>query len=156
MQADFFRNLRLVVATSLLSLWGFSHLAETPVLGDTVLPLVVALVIAPGSIFGEWRRSRYGAWLLVAGLFMFAALTAALHWLSSEQSLSALSRSPFLIIPLWTLALIGLVRNATTAERLAFVSVAPVSAHAPDAAWLDGKPSPADAAPALSSNRRRS
>lgn len=148
MQADFSRNLRLVVATTLLSLWAFTHLAETPVLGDTILPLLVALLIAPGSIFGQWAANKAGVKALIAALLSLAAITLLLYGLGSAQELLAFSHSPYFVVPVWVLGLFGLVRNATSAERsAASASAAPAAAHAMDADWPDARTPAEGAAP---------
>lgn len=132
MKSDFMRNVRLVASTTLLSLWGYSHLAQTPLLGDLVAPLIVALLIAPGANWFD--RRAYGSWrswlLAVLALIVFTGL---LFWMGSEASLEAFSHSPWFVLPVWGLALVGLVRNATNAERLAAAAQAgPAVAHAPD------------------------
>ena len=77
MKTDFARNVRLVASTTLLSVWGYSHLAQTPVLGDTIAPLLLALFMAPGANwFGRQGHGGYPA-LLVA-LLAFAAVNAQL------------------------------------------------------------------------------
>lgn len=137
MTRDLTRNFRLVVATTLVSLWAFAHLARTPVLGDSLLPLLLALLIAPGSVFVRWRTGRAGVLALVGAVLAFLALTLLLYGASeSAQELRAFSHSPYFVVPVWALALFGLARNATSAER----SEAPVSAavptpkaHVPDA-----------------------
>jgi hypothetical protein len=130
MKADALRNLRLVMATTLLSVWGYSHLAQTPWLGDTVGPLVLALVVAPGV---SWRSARTARFLLVA-LVAFLALTAVLYWQGSSGTLQAFTHDPWFVVPVWLLALFGLVRNAISAERSAALArAASAAAHAPDA-----------------------
>lgn len=134
MNPDLNRNLRLVVSTLLLSVWGYSHLVETPRLGDTIAPLVVALLIAPGSPLAGWRNGWSRTKSLLAALFLLA-LCALLYWSGSEQALAAFSHSPYFVLPVWALGLIGLVRNATSAERSEAASAAAESAgaHATDA-----------------------
>jgi hypothetical protein len=74
LHTDFLRNVRLVVSTTLLSVWGYSHLAATPVLGDTILPLLLALFIAPGANWFERRdNGGYRPWLYA--LLALVALT---------------------------------------------------------------------------------
>jgi hypothetical protein len=156
MTSDFTRNLRLVASTLLLSLWGYSHLAQTPGLGDTILPLVVALVIAPGSPFAQWHSGWSRAKSLFAVLFLLA-VTALLYRFGTGQALDAFAHSPYFVVPVWTLGLIGLARNATSAERLAaLASAATDSVHARDAGWPEATPPSADAAPASLSVRKRS
>lgn len=156
MNSDFTRNLRLVVSTLLLSLWGYSHLAQTPMLGDTILPLVVALVVAPGSLFGSWRHGWSRSKSLLAVLFLLATCVL-LYRFGSEPALAAFSHSPYFVVPVWALGLIGLTRNATSAERLeALVSVAPMHAHATGVGSSETEPPPADAAPASWSAHKRS
>jgi len=131
-KADFLRNLRLVASATLLSLWGYSHLAATPVLGDTVLPLLLALFIAPGANWFERRGSNgYRPWLFA--VFAMVALTGLMFWAGTEETLGAFSHSPWFVLPVWALALYGLARNATGAERLAAAArAASAAAHAPD------------------------
>jgi hypothetical protein len=138
MKADFLRtafvrNVRLVASTTLLSVWGYSHLVATPVLGDTILPLLAALFIAPGANWFERRRhGGYGPWLFA--LFALVALTGLMFWSGTEESLNAFAHSPWFVLPVWALALCGLVRNATGAERSAAAAqAASAAAHAPDA-----------------------
>jgi hypothetical protein len=138
MKADFLRtafvrNVRLVASTTLLSVWGYSHLAATPVLGDTILPLLAALLIAPGANWFERRgHGGYRPWLLAA--FALVALTGLMFWAGTEESLDAFAHSPWFVLPVWGLALYGLVRNATGAERSAAAArAASAAAHAPDA-----------------------
>jgi hypothetical protein len=148
MQTDVARNLRLVAATTLLSLWGFTHLAATPVLGDTILPLLVALLIAPGSVFGQWVANRAGVKGLIAALLALVAITLLLYGLGSEQELLAFSHSPYFVLPVWALGLFGLVRNATSAERFAApVRAASGAAHAMDADSSGARPRAEGAAP---------
>lgn len=130
MKADALRTLRLVASTTLLSLWGYSHLAQTPWLGDTVAPLVLALVIAPGV---SWRSARTARFLLVA-LVAFIALTGLLYWQGSAGTLQAFTHDPWFVVTIWLLALFGLVRNAISAERsAASAQAASAAAHATDA-----------------------
>ena len=133
MKTDFARNVRLVASTTLLSLWGYSHLAQTPVLGDTIAPLLLALFMAPGANwFGRHGHGGYRA-LLVA-LLAFAAITALLYRTGSTTTLESFEHSPWFVLPLWGLALVGLVRNATNAERsAASAQAATAAAHATDA-----------------------
>ena len=138
MKADFLgtalvRNVRLVASTTLLSLWGYSHLAATPVLGDTNLPLLAALFIAPGANWFERRgNGAYRPWLFA--LFALVALTGLMFWAGTGESLTAFTHSPWFVLPVWTLALYGLVRNATGAERSAAAArAAAAAAQAPDA-----------------------
>ena len=148
MQTDSARNLRLVAATTLLSLWGFTHLAATPVLGDTILPLLVALLIAPGSVFGQWAANKAGVKALIAALLALIAITLLLYTLGSEQELLAFSHSPYFVLPVWALGLFGLVRNATSAERSAApVRAASGAAHAMDVDSSDARPRAEGAAP---------
>lgn len=148
MQTDFARNLRLVAATTLLSLWGFTHLAATPVLGDTILPLLVALLIAPGSVFGQWVANKAGVKALIAALLALIAITLLLYGLGSEQDLLAFSHSPYFVLPVWVLGLFGLVRNATSAERsAASVRAASAAAHAMDVDTSGARPRAEGAAP---------
>lgn len=114
MKPDSLRNLRLTAATTLLSLWGYSHLAQTPMLGDTAAPLIAALLIAPGA---SWHGRGNYRFLLLA-LLAFVAITVLLFQSGSEATLQAFSQSPWFVIPVWALSLFGLVRNATAAERL--------------------------------------
>jgi hypothetical protein len=132
-KADSLRNARLVASTTLLSLWGYSHLAQTPVLGNTVAPLILALLLAPGA---NWfgRHGRGGYRPLLVALLAFAAITALLYWMGSTATLASFGHSPWLVIPLWGLGLFGLVRNATGAERsTASAQAACAAAHAADA-----------------------
>jgi hypothetical protein len=148
MQTDSARNLRLVAATTLLSLWGFTHLAATPVLGDTILPLLVALLIAPGSVFGQWVADKAGVKALIAALLALSAITLLLYGLGSEQELLAFSHSPYFVLPVWALGLFGLVRNATSAERSAVpLRAASGAAHATDVDSSDARPRAEGAAP---------
>lgn len=148
MQTDFVRNLRLVAATTLLSLWGFTHLAATPVLGDTILPLLVALLIAPGSVFGQWVANKAGVKALIAALLALIAITLLLYGLGSEQDLLAFSHSPYFVLPVWVLGLFGLVRNATSAERsAASVRAASAAAHAMNVDTSSARPRAEGAAP---------
>lgn len=128
MKADFSRNFRLVAATTLAAVWAYSHLARTPWLGDTVAPLVIALLIAPGV---NWRLR--GSQLLLA-LLALVVITALLFWAGSDAALDAFSHSPWFVLPLWALTMFGLVRNAVSAERSAALAKdAPAPASAPDA-----------------------
>lgn len=130
----FVRNARLVASTTLLSVWGYSHLAATPVLGDTILPLLIALFIAPGANWFERRgNGGYRPWLFA--LLALVALTGLMFWAGTEESLAAFAHSPWFVLPVWALALFGLVRNATGAERSAAAAAraASAAAHAPDA-----------------------
>ena len=137
MKADFqrtalLRNARLVASTTLLSLWGYSHLAATPVLGDTILPLLVALLIAPGANWFQRRgNGGYRPWLFA--VLAMVALTGLMFWAGTEETLGEFSHSPWFVLPVWLLALYGLVRNATGAERSAEAArAASAAAHAPD------------------------
>jgi len=129
MRSDFLRNARLVASTTLLSVWGYSHLAATPVLGEMILPLVLALLIAPGANWLERRASGYRPWLFA--VFALVALTGLMYWLGTEESLGAFAHGPWFVLPVWALALFGLVRNATGAERSAAAERAASAAHAP-------------------------
>lgn len=133
MKADCVRNVRLVASTTLLSLWGYSHLAHTPVLGETIAPLVLALLLAPGANwFGRHGRGSY-RFLLVA-LLAFVAITGLLYWAGSTATLESFERSPWFVVPVWGLGLFGLVRNALSAERsAASAQAASAAAHATDA-----------------------
>lgn len=113
MKPDLLRNLRLTAATTLLSLWGYSHLAQTPMLGDTAAPLIAALLIAPGA---SWHGRGNYRFLLLA-LVAFVAITVLLFRSGPEATLQAFSQSPWFVLPVWALGLFGLVRNATGAER---------------------------------------
>lgn len=124
MKHDWVRNARLTAATTLLSLWGHSHLAQTPMLGDTAAPLIVALLIAPGV--GWNGRGSYRFMLLA--LIAFAAITVLLFRSGSEAELQSFSQSPWFVVPVWALCLFGLVRNATAAERLQAPTQAPSAA----------------------------
>lgn len=117
MTTDIVRNLRLVVATTLLSLWGYSHLAQTPVLGDSIAPLLAALLVAPGAGWFERRGGDHRP-LLIAILALLL-ITWLMQALGTQASLTAFSHSPYFVLPVWALGLLGLVRNATHAERLA-------------------------------------
>lgn len=134
MKADFVRNARLVVSATLLSSWGYSHLAQTPVLGDTIAPLVLALLVAPGA---HWpgRRGHGGYRFLLVALLAFLALTALLYWTGSEATLVPFAHSPWFVVPVWGMALFGIVRNATSAGRsgLPAREGASADAHATDA-----------------------
>lgn len=131
MKADFLRNLRLVASVTLLTVWGYSHLAATPVLGDTILPLLLALLIAPGANWSERLGQGYRPWLFA--VLALVALTGLMFWAGTEQSLDAFAHSPWFVLPVWALALFGLVRNATGAERSAAAARARSAAeHAPD------------------------
>ena len=138
MKADFLqtalaRNVRLVASTTCLSVWGYSHLAVTPMLGDTILPLLLALFIAPGANWFEGRENGgYKPWLYA--LLALVALTALMFWAGTEETLDAFAHSPWFVLPVWVLALYGLVRNATGAERSAAAAerAASAAAHAPD------------------------
>jgi FtsH-binding integral membrane protein len=133
MKSDFARNVRLVTATTLLSLWGYSHLEQTSLLGDLIAPLVLALLIAPGANWFE-RGTRGGHRTWAIALLALVVFTALLSWMGSEESLGEFSHSPWFVLPVWLLALVGLVRNATHAERSAASAQAgTVVAHAPDA-----------------------
>ena len=130
MKTDAQRNLRLVVASTLVSVWAYSHMAKTPLLGDTLLPLIFALIVAPGV---PWAGTRVAKFLLFA-LVAFLALVGMLYWKGSGAALWAFTHSPWFVAPLWLLAMIGLVRNATAAERFAAsLRAASAAAHAPDA-----------------------
>lgn len=133
MKSDFVRNLRLVASTTLLSLWGCSQLVAMPLLGESIAPLVLALLIAPGADWFDRRaHGGYVGWLLA--LLALVTLTGLLFWMGSEASLQAFSRSPWFVVPVWLLALFGLVRNATSAERSAAAAqAASAAAHAPGA-----------------------
>jgi hypothetical protein len=132
LHTDFLRNVRLVVSTTLLSVWGYSHLAATPVLGDTILPLLLALFIAPGANWFERRdNGGYRPWLYA--LLALVALTGLMFWAGTEETIDAFAHSPWFVLPVWVLALYGLVRNATGAERSAAAArAASAAAHAPD------------------------
>lgn len=132
LHTDFLRNVRLVVSTTLLSVWGYSHLAATPVLGDTILPLLLALFIAPGANWFERRdNGGYRPWLYA--LLALVALTGLMFWAGTEETIDAFEHSPWFVLPVWVLALYGLVRNATGAERSAAAArAASAAAHAPD------------------------
>jgi hypothetical protein len=136
MKADFLhtdlgRNVRLVASTTLLSVWGYSHLAATPVLGETILPLLVALFIAPGANWFE-RRVHGGNRPWLFALLALVALTGLMFWAGTEETLDAFAHSPWFVLPVWVLALYGLVRNATGAERSAAAARAEsAAAHAP-------------------------
>jgi hypothetical protein len=129
LQTALARNVRLVASTTLLSVWGYSHLAATPMLGDTILPLLLALFIAPGANwFGD---SGYRPWLYA--LVALVALTGLMFWAGTEEAIDAFAHSPWFVLPVWVLALYGLVRNATGAERSAAAArAACAAAHAPD------------------------
>jgi len=130
LQTTLARNVRLVASTTLLSVWGYSHLAATPVLGDTILPLLLALFIAPGANwFGD--NGGYRPWLYA--LVALVALTGLMFWAGTEEAIAAFAHSPWFVLPVWVLALYGLVRNATGAERSAAAArAASAAAHAPD------------------------
>jgi hypothetical protein len=132
LQTTLARNVRLVASTTLLSVWGYSHLAATPVLGDTILPLLLALFIAPGANWFERRdNSGYKPWLYA--LLALVALTGLMFWAGTEETIDAFAHSPWFVLPVWVLALYGLVRNATGAERSAEAArAASAAAHAPD------------------------
>ncbi|HEY1141800.1 MAG TPA: hypothetical protein VGE88_16585 [Lysobacter sp.] len=132
LHTDFVRNVRLVASTTLLSIWGYSHLAATSVLGDTILPLLLALFIAPGANWFERRdNGGYRPWLYA--LAALVALTGLMFWAGTEQAIDAFAHSPWFVLPVWVLALYGLVRNATGAERSAAATrAASAAAHAPD------------------------
>ncbi|KQY55137.1 hypothetical protein [Lysobacter sp. Root494] len=131
LRTDLMRNVRLVASTTLLSVWGYSHLAATPVLGDTILPLLVALFIAPGANWFERRGGGYKPWLFA--LLALVALTGLMFWAGTEETLGAFAHSPWFVLPVWTLALYGVVRNATGAERSAAAArAASAAAHASD------------------------
>ena len=134
-KSDFVRNLRLVAATLLLSVWGFAHLAWTPVLGETILPLLLALLVAPKTGFGHWGTDKAAALAMLVALVALFALTALMFAFGTEPSLVAFAHSPYFVLPIWTLGLIGLARNATSAERSEAASAAAESAgaHATDA-----------------------
>jgi len=130
MKADVLRTLRLVLATTLLSVWAYAQLLRTPWLGDTMLPLVLALVVAPGP---SWRNPRELRFLLAA-LVGFVVLTGLLYWMGTDAALQSFAHSPWFVVPVWLLALFGLVRNAVSAERLAAAArAASATAQAPDA-----------------------
>lgn len=148
MATDISRNLRLVLATTLLAVWGYSHLARTPVLGDTIAPLLAALLVAPGAGWFEPRGGDYRPVLLA--LLALAAITWLLFQVGTGDSLVAFAHSPYFVLPVWALALFGLVRNATSAERLA------ASPEAPAASAGATEVPPAPGAPASWSGRRRS
>ena len=132
LQTTLARNVRLVASTTLLSVWGYSHLAATPVLGDTILPLLLALFIAPGANWFERRdNSGYKSWLYA--LLALVALTGLMFWAGTEETIDAFAHSPWFVLPVWVLALYGLVRNATGAELSAAAArAASAAAHAPD------------------------
>ena len=132
LQTTLARNVRLVASTTLLSVWGYSHLAATPVLGDTILPLLLALFIAPGANWFERRdNSGYKPWLYA--LLALVALTGLMFWAGTEETIGAFAHSPWFVLPVWVLALYGLVRNATGAELSAAAArAASAAAHAPD------------------------
>lgn len=137
MAPDFIRNLRLVAATVLLSLWGYAHLVATPVLGESILPLLLALLIAPGRSWAGWRSATWGL-----AIVLVLAATALLYLTGTRQGLEAVTQSPYFVVPIWLLGCVGLVRNATTAGRLA---AAGASATETSATWV-GAP-PAEPAP---------
>lgn len=143
MANDISRNLRLVVATTLLAAWGYAHLARTPVLGDTIAPLVAALLVAPGAGWFEPRRGDYRRLLL--GLFALCALTWLLLRVGTGESLVAFARSPYFVLPVWALALVGLVRNATSAERRAASEAAATGSGPSEAPAADPAPTAASA-----------
>lgn len=132
MKADFMRNVRLVASTTLLSVWGYAHLAQTPLLGDTIAPLLLALLIAPGA---NWFGRHGGYRFLLVALLAFLALTALLYWTGSEATLVPFAHSPWFVVPVWGMALFGIVRNATSAGRsgLPAREGASADAHATDA-----------------------
>jgi len=132
LHTDFGRNVRLVASTTLLSVWGYSHLDTTPVLGDTILPLLLALFIAPGANWFERRdNGGYKPWWYA--LLALVALTGLMFWAGTEETIDAFAHSPWFVLPVWGLALYGLVRNATGAERSAAAAhAASAAAHAPD------------------------
>jgi hypothetical protein len=132
LQTALARNVRLVASTTLLSVWGYSHLAATPMLGDTILPLLLALFIAPGANWFERRdNGGYKPWLYA--LLALVALTGLMFWAGTEETIDAFAHSPWFVLPVWMLALYGLVRNATGAERSAAAArAASAAAHAPD------------------------
>lgn len=119
MKDDVTRNLRLACAATLLSIWGMAHLAAVPVLGDTLAPLLLALVVAPGSPFAHWRANRAGAVALGIALLALLAITTLLARVGSAEELLAFAHSPWFVLPVWGLGLFGLVRNATAAARSA-------------------------------------
>lgn len=129
MKADVLRNLRLVAATTLLSLWGCSQLAAaSAATGYTMLLLFAALAIAPSA---GWHGAR--RFVAIAAL-AFVLLTAALYLMGSEQALQSFASSPWFVVPVWLLAAFGLVRNAISAERSAAAAhAASVAARATDA-----------------------
>ena len=131
LQTTLARNGRLVASTTLLSVWGYSHLSATPMLGDTILPLLLALFIAPGANWFERRdNSGYKPWLYA--LLALVALTGLMFWAGTEETIGAFAHSPWFVLPVWVLALYGLVRNATGAERSAATAQdASATAHAP-------------------------
>lgn len=130
MKSDVVRNLRLVVATVLVSVWAYSHLARTPGLGDSMIPLILALLVAPGV---GWHGTRTYRFLGLA-LLAFVVLTGLLYWAGPDAALQAFAHSPWFVVPLGGLALFGLVRNAVSAERSAAVAQsASAAARATDA-----------------------
>lgn len=155
MKPDIARNLRLVAATTLVSVWGYSHLAQTPVVGDTIAPLLLALLVAPGSGFDRWRANRSGVAALAVALVALVAITMLLYGAGTEQELVAFAHNPYFVVPVWALALFGLVRNATSAERQP-ADDERADSHAPSPR-LPGVESPVEeAAPGSWSGRKRS
>lgn len=133
MAPDFIRNLRLVAATVLLSVWGYAHLVATPVLGKSILPLLLALLIAPGRHWSAWRGATWGL-----AIMLVLVATTLLYVGGTRETLEAVTHSPYFVVPIWLLGCIGLVRNATTAERLAAADVGPADASA---TWAGAPPS---------------
>lgn len=115
MKTDVVRNLRLVLAASLVTVWAYSHLVRTPLLGDSMIPLLLALLVAPGVAWHGTRTYRFVALALVG----LVVLTALLYWAGTETALQGFAHSPWFVVPLGALALFGLVRNAVSAERSA-------------------------------------
>ena len=108
MKDDVVRNLRLACAATLLSIWGMAHLAAVPVLGETLAPLLLALVVAPGSPFAHWRANRAGAAALGIALLALLAITTLLARVGSAEELLAFAHSPWFVLPVWGLGLFGL------------------------------------------------
>jgi hypothetical protein len=118
---EFNRNLKLAIAVTLVAVWAITWLADTPVLGNLMLPLVVApLVQYTSAQFHQpimWRNRQS-----LLTLLAIAAALGAMFLLSrivSEEQGKAFTHSAIFIVPIWALSTLGLVKQATALAQMA-------------------------------------
>ena len=105
-------HLRLAASAALMTLWAYSQLFPPPLLGRTLLPLILSSAVAPGWDRRYKPTPRFWAITWTAAVAIIASVFLCPH-VGEAFSLS----SPWFVGPLWLMGLAGLAKRGWTRHR---------------------------------------